>query len=148
MCRIRIEDRRDPRVGAHIVGTTLLLVLLVVIVCSVAAFLHGPSHTELVSEEAAARQQAALDSAWRPWVTGATNLAGLSVCLAVPIVIGLSTYMGIRRIHEGCSNSRAPRIWREGPPVGPCYLAASRAEPEATHPRKTATWGPTAEPPS
>jgi hypothetical protein len=51
---------------------------------------------ELAHQEAAARQQADLDHAWRPWLTGAENLMVVTLCMTVSLGIAGLGLAGVR----------------------------------------------------
>jgi hypothetical protein len=94
MRHIRVQDGTTTWVAVCLTGITCLLA--VVLIYSSGALNHQPSRAELARQEAAATQEATLESQWRPWVTSAENIALISACLAVPLGIGLGTIRLIR----------------------------------------------------
>jgi hypothetical protein len=92
---IRLEDRTS--LGTVLGGSLAAAIMLILALSSVAHLLDRPTSAEVARAEAAARQQAALDAAWRPWTTAAENLAVVSLCLAVPAGIALAGAVVIRR---------------------------------------------------
>jgi hypothetical protein len=130
MTRVRIDDRDGLRLGLLLGGTLSLVVVAALLwaVSTVERLIDPPSKAALTRQEATARQQAALDSAWRPWVTAAENMAAVSGLLAVPLGVGLGAYVVLRGTHATWPATR-PRAPQEdlGDPPG-----ASETEPSPT----------------
>jgi hypothetical protein len=97
MGHVRVQHRSGPHLGGVLAGAVLALVMILAMVSSITNTLYRPSAAEVSRQETAAHQQAALDGAWRPWLAAAENLALMSLCAAVPIAIGLSAFVVIRR---------------------------------------------------
>jgi hypothetical protein len=87
-----------------VLGSVVAAATLVLALSSFTNLLNRP--TEGARAEAAARQQAALDAAWRPWTTAAENLAVVSLCLAVPAGIALTGAAVIGRLRDPSAGSR------------------------------------------
>jgi hypothetical protein len=83
MGRIEVRERRVTE-GLVTLGTGLCVAVALGLLVSARGGPDQPSGQDLARQEAAARQQADLDRAWRPWVTGAENLMVVTLCVIVP----------------------------------------------------------------
>jgi hypothetical protein len=100
MARIELRERRATR-GLVALGTGFFIAVALGLLLPVKGGLNQPSRQELSRQETAARQQADLDNAWRPWLTGAENLMVVSVCVTASFGIAGLGVAGIRLFVRG-----------------------------------------------
>ncbi|MDB5068085.1 MAG: hypothetical protein JWM18_4519 [Chloroflexi bacterium] len=100
MARIEVREQRATR-GLVTLGTGFCMAVALGLLLPVKGGLDQPSRPELSRQEAAARQQADLDSAWRPWVTGAENLMVVSLCVTASFGIAGMGLAGVRLFVRG-----------------------------------------------
>ena len=97
MARIELREQRATR-GLVALGTGFCVAVALGLLVPVRGGLDQPSRQELSRHEVAARQQADLDNAWRPWVTGAENLLVVSLCVTASFGIAGLGLGGVRLV--------------------------------------------------
>jgi hypothetical protein len=95
MARIELREQRATR-GLVALGTGFCVAVALGLLVPVKGGLEQPSRQALSRQETAARQQADLDNAWRPWVTGAENLMVVSLCVTASVGIAGLGLGGVR----------------------------------------------------
>ena len=131
MARIELRERRATE-GLVALGTGICVAVAIGLLVSAKGGQDQLSRQELARQEAAARQQADLDRAWRPWVTGSENLVVVSLCVTVSVGIAGLGLTGVHLFVRRRSIGDLPQPRRSDETV---------SGPVATQPRGPTTGG-------
>ena len=124
MARIELRERRATE-GLVALGTGICVAVAIGLLVSAKGGQDQLSRQELARQEAAARQQADLDKAWRPWVTGAENLVVVSLCMTVTFGIA---GVGLAGVHLFVRRRRS----MGGHSIGNQQVSGDRPQPRGS----------------
>jgi hypothetical protein len=114
---IRVENR-STGLRDSLITLMIAVALFGLVLWPAAIMATRPSAEEVARAQQAARQQAQIDDLWRPWTTAAENVALIGGCLAVPIAVGLATYVVVRRTRVAWPIEETPVRVRPQPMTG------------------------------